>query len=71
MVRIEVGGRSRRSGEEEAGGLARRQHHALVAARLVRGGVCDYVLRRTPWESPPQISSSRPLSEVRRQQLGH
>jgi hypothetical protein len=44
MVRIEVGGRSRRSGEEEAGGLARRQHHALVAARLVRGGVCVCVV---------------------------
>ena len=40
MVRIEVGGRSRRSGEEEAGGFGRRPHHALVAARLVRGGVC-------------------------------
>ena len=40
MVRIEVGGRSRRSGEEEAGGLGRRQHHALVAMRLVTGGVC-------------------------------
>ena len=31
-----VGGGSRRSGEKEAGGLGRRQHHALVAA----GGVC-------------------------------
>jgi len=29
-----------RSGEEEAGGLGRRQHHPLVAARLVTGGVC-------------------------------
>ena len=36
---IGVGGGSRRSGEEEAGGLGRRQHHALVAARLVTGGV--------------------------------
>ena len=27
-------------GEEEAGGLGRRQHHPLVAARLVTGGVC-------------------------------
>ena len=26
-------------GVEEAGGLGRRQHHALVAARLVTGGV--------------------------------
>ena len=34
-----VGG-SRRSEEEEAGGIGRRQHHALVAARLVTGGVC-------------------------------
>ena len=40
MVRIEVGGRSRRSGEEEAGGLGRRQHHPLVAARFLTGGVC-------------------------------
>ena len=30
MVGIGVGGGSRRSGEEEAGGLGRRQHHALV-----------------------------------------
>ena len=37
---IGVGGGSRRSGEEEAGGLDRRQHHPLVAARLVTGGVC-------------------------------
>ena len=44
MVRIEVGGRSRRSGEEEAEGLGRRPHHALVAARLVRGGVCVCVV---------------------------
>ena len=35
MVGIGVGGGSRRSGEEEAGGLGRRQHHPLVAARLV------------------------------------
>jgi hypothetical protein len=43
MVRIGsvgVGGRSRRSGEEEAGGIGRKQHHALVAARLMTGGVC-------------------------------
>ena len=39
MVGIGVGKVSRRSGEEEAGGLGRRQHHALVAARLVTGGV--------------------------------
>jgi len=30
MVGIGVGG-SRKSGEEEAGGIGRRQHHALVA----------------------------------------
>jgi hypothetical protein len=36
MVGIGVGGGSRRSGEKEAVGLGRRQHHALVAA----GGVC-------------------------------
>jgi hypothetical protein len=36
VVGIGVGGGSRRS----AGGLGRRQHHALVAARLVTGGVC-------------------------------
>ena len=41
MVGTEVGGGSRRSGEEEAGGLGRRQHHALVAARLVT--VCTFV----------------------------
>ena len=35
-----VGGGSRRSGEEEAWGLGRRQHHALVAARLVTVCVC-------------------------------
>jgi hypothetical protein len=40
MVGKGVGGGSRRSGEEEAGGIGRRQHHALVAARLVTGGVC-------------------------------
>ena len=40
MVGIGVGGGSRRSGEEEAGGLGRRQRHALVASRLVTGGVC-------------------------------
>ena len=40
MVGIGVGGGSRRSGEEEAGGISRRQHHALVAARLVTGSVC-------------------------------
>ena len=27
-------------GEEEAGGIGRRQHHALVATRRVIGGVC-------------------------------
>ena len=36
-------GSGRRGVEEEAGGLGRRQHHALVAARLVTGGVCVYV----------------------------
>ena len=40
MVGIGVGGGSRRSGEEEAGGVGRRPHHPLVAARLVTGGVC-------------------------------
>ena len=40
MVGIGVGGGSRRSGEEEAWEFGRRQHHALVAARLVTGGVC-------------------------------
>ena len=40
VVGIGVGGGSRRSGEEEAGGLGRRQHHPLAAARLVTGGVC-------------------------------
>ncbi len=40
MVGIGVGGGSRRSGEKEAGGIGRRQHRALVAARLVAGGVC-------------------------------
>ena len=40
MVGIGIGGGSRRSGEEEAGGLGRRQHHPLVAASLVTGGVC-------------------------------
>ena len=40
MVGIGVGGGSRRSGEEEARGIGRRQHHALVAVRLVNGGVC-------------------------------
>ena len=40
VVGIGVGGGSRRSGEEEAGGLGRRQRHPLVAARLVTGGVC-------------------------------
>ncbi len=40
MVGIGVGGGSWRSGEEEAGGLGRRQHHPLVAARLVTEGVC-------------------------------
>jgi len=39
MVEIGVGGGSRRSGEEEAGEIGRRQHHALVALRLVTGGV--------------------------------
>ena len=38
-----VGGGSRRRGEEEAGGLGRRQHRALVAAPLVTGGVCARV----------------------------
>ncbi len=41
MVGIGVGGGSRRSGEEEAGGLGRSQHHPLVAARLVC--VCVFV----------------------------
>ena len=40
VVGIGVGGGSRRSGEEEAGGLGRRQHHPLVAARFLTGGVC-------------------------------
>jgi len=40
MVGIGVGGGYRRSGEEEAWEFGRRQHHALVAARLVTGGVC-------------------------------
>ena len=40
MVGIGVGGGSRRIGEEEAGGLGRRQHLPLVATRLVTGGVC-------------------------------
>ena len=46
MVGIGVGGGSRRSGEEEAGGLGRRQRHPLVAARLVTGGVCVCVVVR-------------------------
>ena len=37
---IGVGGGSGRRGVEETGGLGRRQHHPLVAARLVTGGVC-------------------------------
>jgi len=40
VVGIGVGGGSRRIGEEEAGGLGRRQHLPLVATRLVTGGVC-------------------------------
>jgi hypothetical protein len=40
MVGIGVGEGSRRSGEEEAGVIGRRQYHALFAARLVTGGVC-------------------------------
>ena len=40
VVGIGVGGGSRRSGEEEAGVIGRRQYHALFAARLVTGGVC-------------------------------
>jgi hypothetical protein len=40
MVGIGVGRGSKRSGEEEAGGGCRGQHHALVAARLVTAGVC-------------------------------
>ena len=40
MVGIGVGGGSRRSGEEEAGGLGRRQHRPLVAAT---GGACVFV----------------------------
>jgi hypothetical protein len=40
MVGIGVGGESRRNSEDEAGGIGRRQHHALVAARLVTGGEC-------------------------------
>ena len=41
MVWIGIGGRSRRSGEEEAWGIGRRQHHALVVARLEAGvSVC-------------------------------
>jgi len=40
MVGIGVGGGYRRSGEEKAGGIGRRQHHALVAARLVTGDAC-------------------------------
>jgi hypothetical protein len=44
MVRIGFGGGSRRSGEEEAGGIGRRQHNALVAARFVTRGVCVCVV---------------------------
>jgi hypothetical protein len=40
LVRIGVSGGSRRSGEEEAGWIGRRQHHTLVAARLVTGDAC-------------------------------
>ena len=43
MVGIGVGEGSRRSGEEEAGVIGRRQYHALFAARLVTGGVCGWV----------------------------
>jgi hypothetical protein len=39
MVGIGVGGESRRSGEDEAGGIGRRHHHATVAACLVTRGV--------------------------------
>ena len=46
MFGIGVGGGSRRSGEEEAGGLGRRQRHPLVASRLVTGGVCVCVCVR-------------------------
>jgi hypothetical protein len=35
-----VGWGSRRSDEEKAGGICRRQHNTLIAARLVTGGVC-------------------------------
>jgi hypothetical protein len=40
VVGIGVGGGSKRSGEAEAGELGRRQHHPLLAARLMTGGVC-------------------------------
>ena len=46
MVGIGVGGGSRRSGEEEAGGIGRRQHHPLVAARLVTGSLSRSLLTR-------------------------
>ena len=56
MVGIGVGGGSRRSGEEEAGGLGRRQHHPLVAARLVTGGVCVCVcVCGVYWSLIPQV----------------
>jgi hypothetical protein len=38
LVGIGFGWGYRRSGEEEAGGLGRRQHHPLFAASLVTGG---------------------------------
>ena len=37
MVGIGVGGGSRRSGEEEAGGLVRRQHHPRQSNQRVLG----------------------------------
>jgi hypothetical protein len=43
MIRIGIGGGYRRSGEEEAGWIGRRQHHTL-AARLVTGDACVCVL---------------------------
>ena len=39
-----VGGRSRRSGEEEAGWIGKSMHHTLFAARLLNGGVCVCVV---------------------------
>jgi len=68
VVRVYGGlpGSLRRRSSPVAAGLLPELFSRIDSSCLNLTVLINYVLRRTPWESPPQTSASRPLSEIRR-----